>query len=258
MDILKASALGILQGLTEFLPISSSGHLALLGHYLGYGEGTVMVIMMHAGTLLALIVYFRTDLFGLILSPFRKERRYSRLFWYLFIGSIPAGLVGGLLLPYIESLLDSMFIIGFCLICTGVILFLSGFAKGEKRGVGFRDAFLIGIAQAVALLPGISRSGITITTGVFLGLDRQGAANFSFLLAIPAILGAVVLQAVSGEGGVITPSLLIGAGASFVSSLLAIKFLLGMLRKRTLRPFSYYCFAIGILSILIGLQSGVQ
>lgn len=253
MDILKTIILGIVQGLTEFLPISSSGHLALLGGFLGFEEGTLMATTMHAGTLLALIVYFRQDISCIVLSPFKKDMKYLKLLWFLILGSIPAAIFGVLLLHHIESMFDSPLIIGICLIFTGIILFISGFMRRQRDNIRFLDVILIGVGQAIAILPGVSRSGTTISTGTFLGLGRTVSANFSFLLAIPAILGATVLEVSSVESSSITFSLLVGTLVSFLSSLFAIRFLLGFLKKATLRPFSYYCFALGVLSILIGL-----
>jgi undecaprenyl-diphosphatase len=253
VDILKTIILGIVQGLTEFLPISSSGHLALLGGFLGFEEGTLMATTMHAGTLLALIVYFRQDISCIVLSPFKKDMKYLKLLWFLILGSIPAAIFGVLLLHHIESMFDSPLIIGICLIFTGIILFISGFMRRQRDNIRFLDVILIGVGQAIAILPGVSRSGTTISTGTFLGLGRTVSANFSFLLAIPAILGATVLEVSSVESSSITFSLLVGTLVSFLSSLFAIRFLLGFLKKATLRPFSYYCFALGVLSILIGL-----
>lgn len=254
MDILKAIILGILQGATEFLPISSSGHLALLGGFLGFEEGAFMATMMHAGTLLALVVYFRQDISRIILSPFKRDIKSLNLLWFLILGSIPAVIFGVFLLRHIEAIFDSPLIIGICLLFTGIILFLSGFMRKDRKDIKFLDAILIGIAQAIAILPGVSRSGTTISTGTFLGLGRTVSATFSFLLAIPAIFGATILEISTVEGNSITPALLIGALASFVSSLIAIRFLLRFLKRATLRPFSYYCFVIGVLSILIGLR----
>jgi len=254
MDILKAVILGIVQGATEFLPVSSSGHLALLGGFLGFEEGAFMATMMHAGTLLALVVYFREDIARIILSPFKKEIKYLKLLWFLILGSIPAVIFGVFLLHHIESIFDSPLIIGICLLFTGIILFISGFMKKKRSNMRFWDAILIGIGQAIAILPGVSRSGTTISTGTFLGLDRTVSATFSFLLAIPAIFGATILETSTVEGNSITSALLIGALASFVSSLVAIRFLLGFLKRATLRPFSYYCFVIGVLSILIAIR----
>ncbi len=254
MDILKAIILGILQGATEFLPISSSGHLALLGGFLGFEEGAFMATMMHAGTLLALVVYFRQDISRIILSPFKRDIKSLNLLWFLILGSTPAVIFGVFLLHHIEAIFDSPLIIGICLLFTGIILFLSGFMRKDRKDIKFLDAILIGIAQAIAILPGVSRSGTTISTGTFLGLGRTVSATFSFLLAIPAIFGATILEISTVEGNSITPALLIGALASFVSSLIAIRFLLRFLKRATLRPFSYYCFVIGVLSILIGLR----
>jgi len=254
MDILKAVILGIVQGATEFLPVSSSGHLALLGGFLGFEEGALMATMMHAGTLLALVVYFREDIARIILSPFKKDIKYLKLSWFLILGSIPAVIFGLLLFPHIEGIFDSPLIIGICLIFTGIILFISGFMKKKKSNMRFWDAILIGIGQAIAILPGVSRSGTTISTGTFLGFSRTKSANFSFLLAIPAILGATVLEISSVKANSVTLPLLAGTLISFLSSLLAIRFLLAFLKKATLRPFSYYCFAIGVLSILTALR----
>lgn len=253
MLYLKTILLGMVQGLTEFLPISSSAHLALIGSYLGFEEGTLMAVMMHTGTLLALIVYFRVDILRIILSPFKKDSEYLRLLGLLALGTVPAIIFGLFLSSLIERVFDSPLIIGLSLLTTGIILFISGFMRGSREDIKVKDSLSIGIAQAFAILPGISRSGITICTGSFLGLTRTRSANFSFLLAIPAILGATVYELSSVGFKKIDFSLIVGLAVSFIFSLLAIRFLLTFIRKATLRPFSYYCFAIGLFSIFIGL-----
>ncbi len=253
MIFLKTIILGIVQGLTEFLPISSSGHLALIGGYLGFEEGTLMATIMHTGTLIALLFYFRKDIIRLIMSPFKRDVEYLRLLGLLALGTVPAVLFGLLVSSRMEQIFDSPLVIGICLTITGMILFFSGFMSGERKNIRVIDSIMIGIAQAIAILPGISRSGITISTGTFIGIARVHSAHFSFLLAIPAILGATIFELSSVEIRSIGLPILVGLLASFISSLFAIRFLLGFLKRGTLRPFSYYCFAMGITSILIGL-----
>lgn len=253
MVFFKAIILGIVQGATEFLPISSSGHLAIIGGFLGFEEGTLMATMMHAGTLLALIVYFRDDLFRIILSPFKRDLEHLKLLGFLVLGCIPAVILGLFLFSHIEAIFDSPLIIGICLIVTAIILFVSGYMKGKRQNIRFIDAILIGVSQAIAILPGISRSGATISTGTFLGLSRTESARFSFLLAVPAILGATVLEISTVKWCSISLSLTLGLFISFITSLFAIKFLFVILERATLRPFSYYCFSVGVLSILFGL-----
>ena len=266
MDIIEAILLGIIQGATEFLPISSSGHLLLIPSLLNIEEPNLNAIAMaHQGTLLAVIIYFRHDLWSIITSVLRglKTRQPmaaadSRLGWYIVAGSIPAVIFGLLLDDVLESALSNPSIAAVLLLCNAAILVLGERAlRGTKTLSTFlpTDAIAIGVAQVAALFPGISRSGVTMSTGMARGLDRSSAARFSFLLGVPVIAGAGLIAAYEL---VISPGLadnLVFLGVTFITAFvvgyLCIYFLLRWVKSHTLYIFAVYCALAGSLYLLI-------
>ena len=261
MTVLQAIFLGVVQGLTEFLPVSSSGHLVFFQSVFGLAEPQLAFdVMLHLGTLLAVIVYFRTDVARILLGTWawvrgrRGGESEAKLLLWIVVASIPTGLMGVLLKDWFESLFSMPKTVGLMLLVTGLLLWLTRFAgrKQKTRGeMGVLDALVIGIAQGVAIIPGISRSGSTISAGLFCGLNRELAGKFSFLLSIPAILGATFLEfreidAASGIG--VT---LFGMAVSFFVGLVALKLLMNIVKKGKLSYFSYYCWAVGVLMVLL-------
>ncbi|QHN07617.1 undecaprenyl-diphosphatase UppP [Methanothermobacter sp. THM-2] len=269
MDVLQAIIIGIVQGLTEFLPVSSSGHLVLVPEIMGVKSSLAFDTLLHVGTLVAVVTYFWSDIVHMIRSfissltdipggNFRNgidEDPYKRLAWMVLIGTIPAGLAGVLFKDFFESLFSSITAVGFFLIVTGLLLWSSERISAKIREklpvekLGVRDSLIIGGAQALAIAPGISRSGATISAGLFLGFERELAARYSFLLSIPAILGAAIIQVkdISAGMDLLGASMIAGFVASAVSGYIAIKFLLKLIRERDLYVFAYYCFALGLL-----------
>ncbi|MDI9614493.1 undecaprenyl-diphosphatase UppP [Methanothermobacter sp.] len=269
MDVLQAIIIGIFQGLTEFLPISSSGHLVLVPEIMGVKSSLAFDTLLHVGTLVAVVTYFWSDIIHMIRSfissltdiprgNFRRgieEDPFKRLAWMVIIGTIPAGLAGVLFKDFFESLFSSITAVGFFLIVTGLLLWGSERISARIREklpvekLGVRDSLIIGGAQALAIAPGISRSGATISAGLFLGFERELAARYSFLLSIPAILGAALIQVkdISAGMDLLGASMIAGFVASAVSGYIAIKFLLKLIRERDLYIFAYYCFVLGIL-----------
>lgn len=263
MDACRVLLLAIVQGIAEFLPISSSGHLAVLGSLFGFDpeENLTLGILLHAGTLLAIVVFY----FAELLKFFRPER--FRLAAMVVLGSAPAGLVGGVLKKtgLAEALFGNLLIPGVCFIVTGLLL---QFGAERKSGAGavaatplerisWRQALLIGLVQAVAILPGISRSGSTIAAGLRCRLDRKDAAEFSFLLAIPAIGGSAFLEllALLGKGGGNTGEisaliLLSGFAAAAIVGYISLRLLIRMLSRGRLACFSYYLYAVGAAVIV--------
>ncbi|MFH1390537.1 MAG: undecaprenyl-diphosphate phosphatase [Candidatus Margulisiibacteriota bacterium] len=242
--------LGILQGITEFLPVSSSGHLVIVQSLLGVGENVAFDTVLHLATALALIIYFWYDLWSLL----KKEN--WRLLGLLLLATAITGVIGFAGKDFFESLFSSVQAVGFFLLATGIFIMLGEwFGRGRRKlsGMTWRDAVFIGLAQGVAILPGISRSGTTISASLGRDFEREAAARFSFLLAIPAILGAGLLQSKAiikaGEIGIGFGPLLIGFLAAFVSGLLAIRFFMELVRRTSIRAFAYYCFAVGIAVI---------
>ena len=267
MDILQAIIIGIVQGLTEFLPVSSSAHLVFIQNLLGVKSSLAFDTFLHLGTLIAVLWFFRYDIFKMIKSwlssiqdilqgRFREgfyADPYKRLAWYVILATIPVGLVGVLFEDSIDALFSgALYVPAFFLFVTGTILYLSQrMASGEINfnTVTKKEALFMGLGQACAILPGLSRSGTTIAAGLTIGLDKEFAAKFSFILSIPAILGAFVLQ-VKDIGSAMDVNFLpviLGFIASIIAGYLAIKWMLDLIQKRNLDIFSYYCWLMGII-----------
>jgi undecaprenyl-diphosphatase len=276
MDLLiQALIMGIVQGLTEFLPVSSSGHLVIVPWLFGWDDAFItslaFSVMLHLGTLVALLVYFREDWLRLIPAGFATIRDRSfrgdpdrKLAWLLVAATIPAALVGFLFNDLFEDTVRQVGLVAVTLIVGGVILWLADHLGARTKGVGdvtFPIAIGVGAAQALALIPGISRSGISISAGRIAGLDREAAARFAFLMATPITAGAILFEArklISGEAGVtveIAP-LLVGLVASLVAGLLAIRFMLDYLRTRSLDVFVWYRFGLAAVVIVLLLVRG--
>ncbi len=267
MTILQAIILGILQGVTEFLPVSSSGHLVLVPWLLNWNApGLTFDTTVHLGTLLAVVIYFWRDIWQIVLGVLKTLRDrnlddfYGRLGWLLVVGSIPAALVGYLLNDLFEQLFSKPIFVAIFLFITGGILFFSEKVAQRVRDmetIGWKDGILIGVAQAFAIAPGISRSGSTIAAGLALGIKREAAARFSFLLALPVIFGAGILQLKhtldaginSGE----TTLLVVGFIAAAISGYASIHYFLAYLRRRTLYPFVWYVWAFGLFALVMTL-----
>lgn len=267
MSVLQAVVLGAVQGVTEFIPISSSGHLVLTPELFGWHEpGLAFDVMLHVASLVALCVYFSGDLLDIVRGTIQGNRDSRRLAMLLFIGTIPAAVAGFLFADYFEDQFTNASAAAIQLVVTAVILVVAERAlafhirrtarRGERlRGVAeldSRDATVIGIAQAISIFPGISRSGSTIGAGLLLGMERAASARFSFLLAIPALVGAAIVKVPDLDGA----TLGLGAGiAGFVASLVtsygAIWGLIRYLRTRSLYPFALYCVIAGIVFYLI-------
>ena len=272
MTILEAIFLGIIQGATEFLPISSSGHTLLLPSLLRMSEPSLSLIAIaHQGTLLAVLVYFWRDLWDIVtgvLNGLRTGRPLagdaSRLGWYIVAGSIPAAIAGLTLEDFFESVFgEPTFAAFFLLVTAGLLVIGERLHSGHKElpGVKGSDAVIIGLFQMLALLPGISRSGSTITGGLWRGLDRATAARFSFLLGVPAILGAGVLALVDvvEAGNVVSqaPVYLTTFLGAAVTGYACIHFLLTWLRQHSLHVFAAYCTGFGLLYLLLAFPGSV-
>ncbi|PLX81187.1 MAG: UDP-diphosphatase [Desulfuromonas sp.] len=260
MTFIEALLLGLLQGLTEFLPVSSSGHLVLAQHFLDSFEqpGVLFDVILHLGTIGAVLVYFRADIGRLLAAPFQADAREDRRMLILIvIGSVPTAVIGLLGNTFLTSLFDRPAVAACMLLITGAILLGAeklGQRVGNRPAISSVDAFLTGIAQGLAIIPGISRSGSTIALLLIRGIDAETAARFSFLLSIPAVLGASLLEArhLGDIPSDIIPTYLAGAGIAFFSGLCAIRLLLSILRKRRLSWFAFYCWIVGGLFLLFG------
>ncbi len=257
-DLLRAIVLGIIQGLTEFLPVSSSGHLELAKYFLNdtslAEESLLMTVTLHAATAIATLVVFRRDVWQLLRGLLRfsnnEETRYLAM---IAVSMIPAAAVGLLLEEEIELLFNrQILLVGLMLIVTGLLLYLADRASQTDRAVGFKSALIIGISQAIAIMPGISRSGATISTTVLLGIDRERAARFSFLMVVPLILGKMAKDMLSGDltqNHVQALPLIAGFIAAFLTGLLACVWMIRLVKAAKLSYFSLYCFAVGLFAI---------
>lgn len=266
MTIYEIIILAIIQGLTEFLPISSSAHLILPAEVLGWSnQGLAFDVAVHVGSLLAVVIYFREDIVRLFLAWLKQgfssqQSVDSKLAWWVIIGTIPAGLFGFLMKDFIEIYARSALIIAITTIVFGLLLWYADHkAKQIKElsGIGIRETVIIGIAQAFAIIPGTSRSGITMTAGLMMGLSREAAARFSFLLSIPIILAAgsfSTLDLVSEGSSVDWGALLYGAGFSFVAAYTCIYLFLGWISRIGMLPFVIYRLLLGVILLIFVFQ----
>ena len=265
MDYLESILLGIIQGLTEFLPISSSGHLeiskAILGNTLSNKESLLFTIVLHSATAFSTIFFFRKDLLNIFKGIFLKNYNESHDFSIsILISMIPAVLVGLFFEETINSLFDgNLILVGSMLYITALLLFLSDFLKLKKNEISFKNSFLIGLSQAVAILPGISRSGATIASAVILGIEREQAARFSFIMVIPLILGSmaksILDHGMSFENFDLI-SLILGFLSAFITGLFACKWMILLVKKSKLYYFSIYCCIVGSIIIYYSLNDG--
>lgn len=270
MDILQAIIIGLVQGLTEFLPVSSSAHLIFAQQALGLSDvGLAFDVLLHVGTLLAVVTYFYSDIINMIRGfflslidlkdgRFMEEMRrdpYKKLAWLTIAATIPVGIVGVLFNDLVESLFTGLTVPAFFLLITGCLLYVSqrmNTGRIDLSRITLKEALIMGCGQALAVLPGLSRSGTTIAAGLFSGLDKEFAAKFSFILSIPAILGAGIFQLKDLSGGSVEIGACIaGFIVAAVSGYLAISFLLKLIREKSLDIFAYYCWIVGAV-ILVG------
>jgi undecaprenyl-diphosphatase len=256
MSIIEAVILGLVQGLTEFIPVSSSGHLVLLHNLFGSSDNTLAFdVALHVGTLLALLLYFRKDLVVLLKNLFVKNE-HGRLARLLIMATIPAVLAGLLLSDFIDENLRTPTVVAFALAGVAVIMLIVDKVAVNKKNtseVSAKQGLFVGLAQVAALVPGVSRSGATMTAGILLGLSRVQAARFSFLLAIPIVAGSAAGIVLKDTDGLTDGNWQLGLGVvtAFLSGLLAIKFLLSIIAKVGLKPFAYYRIALAVIVLAV-------
>lgn len=261
MEIIDAIILGIIQGLTEFLPVSSSGHLelgkAILGDNSLPEESLLFTVILHFATALSTIVVFRKDVWeilrGLLQSKWNEETQFSLK---IIISMLPAVFVG----LFFEQQLEGFFggnvrFVGFMLLVTAILLYFADKAKDTDKKVSFKNAFIVGVSQAIAMLPGISRSGATISTSVLLGVDKTKAARFSFLMVVPLIFGKIAKDLMGGDlvfTGENTIAMGAGFLAAFLAGLAACTWMIKLVKKSKLSYFAIYCLIVGIIAITYG------
>jgi undecaprenyl-diphosphatase len=271
VSILEAIVLGIVQGVTEFLPISSTGHLRIVPAFLGWDDpGAAFTAVTQLGTMAAVLVYFRADLWRIgiawlrsLRDPVVRKTVDARLGWYIVLGTIPIALVGLAFHKQIEDEARSLYLIGTTLIVLGLLLHVADRRSRQSRRIDDltrRDAAIIGVAQACALIPGVSRSGATLTAGLFLGLERAAAARYSFLLSVPAVVlsGVFELRNVGGEGSVGFAPTLIATLIAAVTGYLAIAWMLRFLTTHTTGIFVGYRVVLGVLVIALTASGAIS
>ncbi|MFT5599788.1 MAG: undecaprenyl-diphosphatase [Flavobacteriales bacterium] len=257
-EIIDAIIFGIVQGLTEFLPVSSSGHLelakAILDGEMGTKESMMMTVALHLATALSTIVIFRKDIIeiikGLLQFKWNEEFKFSL---FIVVSMIPAAFVGVLFEEEMEAMFSgNLLLVGLMLVLTGSLLLLADRAKDTTKKVGMKESIIIGISQAIATLPGISRSGATISTSVLLGIDKSKAARFSFLMVVPLILGKVAKDVLTEDNlfeNMNTGAMAIGFVVAFVTGLVACTWMIKLVKQSKLSYFAYYCFLVGIVAV---------
>ena len=268
MNWLQALILGLVQGLTEFLPVSSSGHLAIGREILGVeaAEDLVFEIMVHVATVLATIIVFRKQIWKLLCGLFKfKYNDETDYILKICVSMIPVFIVGMLFKDKVESMFSSLLVVGLALVVTAMLLFFSDIYGGRgkiaarqyRNGIGWWQAFVIGVGQAFAVIPGLSRSGTTISTGLLCGVKRSDVAQFSFLMVLVPILGEAFLDLVGGDvasSSVGAFPLLVGFLAAFASGLFACKVMIALVKKAKLRWFALYCALVGLAVIIFTMR----
>jgi len=254
----EIALLGVIQGFTEWLPVSSSGHLVLVQELLHIEQPLMLDTVLHLGSLAVILLFLRTDIWGVLVAVWRRDfaGESGKLAMYVAVGTVPVALAGYFLHDTVESLFQSVLGVGVALLFTGLLLFLTRCREGS-RDLGFVSSLLVGIAQAAALIPGISRSGATLSTGLLSGVQREKAFRFSLLLAVPAIAGAAVFEIIRSADaeGQISPPLL-GALISMAVGYIAIGILRRIVIHRQLHFFAYYCWALGLTVIIVDRVTG--
>ena len=265
MSELEALILGLIQGMTEYLPVSSSGHLTIASHFFGLNgeENLTFTVAVHVATVLSTLVILWKEIVWILKGLFKwdgkmnAEQRYALA---IAVSMIPVGIVGVFFKDYVEEIFGSgLFIVGCCLLVTALLLIFSYYARPrQKENISLWDAFVIGLAQAAAVLPGLSRSGSTIATGLLLGNKKEKLAQFSFLMVIPPILGEALLDIMkavkhgteAATAGISPTALIVGFVAAFASGCLACRWMIGIVRRGKLIYFGIYCAIVGLLLII--------
>lgn len=265
MDWLQALILGVIQGLTEYLPVSSSGHLAIGAHLfdINGADNLTFTVLVHVATVLSTLVILWSEIDWIVRGLFKFEMNAeTKYFINILISMIPVGIVGVFFKDEVEEIFGSgLLVVGVMLLLTAALLIFSYYAKPRpKEHIGMKDAFIIGIAQACAVMPGLSRSGSTIATGLLLGNKKESLAQFSFLMVIPPILGEALLDVIKGLrgeeafGGIDTLPLVVGFLAAFISGCFACKWMINIVKRGKLVYFGIYCAIAGLVTIALSMM----
>lgn len=254
MELFQAIILGIIQGITEWLPVSSSGHLVLAQTFFGLEQPIVFDLMLHLGSLLVVFVFFWKEIKELIMGLFKLEKEKFNMLLFIFLATIPIAIVGYFFQEKVEYAFNSLLVVALGLIFTSLLLFFSRYPRKKEGKLSPLKAFGIGIFQAIAILPGVSRSGSTISLGMMLGIKKEDVAKFSFLIFIPAILGATLLQIIGGGFEMIENVwiMVLGTVVSAVVGFFSLKLLMNVIKKDRFFWFGVYCLVLGLITLIFG------
>ncbi len=252
VTLVEILILSVIQGLTEWLPISSSGHLVITQAYLGLDLPLIYSVMLHVGTVIVILVVFRKDIADIVKALVRRnfETEEGKLALFIAVGSVPIALIGFFFYGFFESLFNNLPVVGSALLITGFVLFFSEKRIGNRK-MGILDSLLIGLAQAVAIIPGVSRSGVTVATGLLRKIDKATAFKYSFLLSVPAVIGATVMESRELVVGNVDMFLLfLGAIISMIVGYISLKLLQKIIMRKKFHLFAYYCWTVGLAIIV--------
>ena len=257
IEIAKIVILAVIQGLTEWLPISSSGHLVITQQYLGLDLPLIFSVMLHVGTVVVVLGVFRKDIVDIVKALINRDfgTDEGKLALFIAVGSVPIALIGFLFRDFFESLFNNLLVVGSALLITGFILFFSEKRIGNRK-MGILDSLLIGMAQAVAIIPGVSRSGVTVATGLLRKIDKATAFKYSFLLSVPAVIGATVYESrelVVGNSDMVL--LFLGVIISMVVGYISLRLLQKIVMSEKFHLFAYYCWTVGLALIFFTIYS---
>lgn len=254
ISLWEGFVLGLVQGITEWLPVSSSGHLVLFEGLFGLQPQVGFDIILHLASLLVVIFVFRQDILSLVRGVLRREKYFLKYFCWLIVASIPIALVGLFLNEYIKSTYSNFYLLGFSFLFNSILLFASRFPRKKTKLLSFTSTVFMGVGQAVALLPAVSRSATTISLGLFQGRKREDVARFSFLLLIPAILGASILEmstlVSTFKDSTNAPAIIFGAVTTILVGFLSLRFLLRVIKEQKFSYFGWYNLILGIIVLV--------
>jgi len=254
MEIIQALILGIVQGITEWLPVSSSGHLVLFQEFLGFGTDVAFDVLLHLATLIVILAVFWKDILAILRSllAFRWDEN-SKLLFFILLASVPTAIFGLVFHDWLVGLFSNLLLLGVFFIVNAIILFLTRFAKPAKQ-LNWWKSIVMGVAQGLSIIPSISRSGATVSTGMFLGIKKEKLIRFSFLMAVPAIIGAFIMEAKDLAFNNPLP-LILGSLTALVVGYFALKLMIRTIEKGKLYYFAYYCLILGVLILVLNLIS---
>ncbi|MDP3989968.1 MAG: undecaprenyl-diphosphate phosphatase [archaeon] len=251
ISFFQGAFLGLIQGVTEWFPISSSGHLVLFQQLFGITKSVALDIVLHLASLIVVLIVLRQDIIKLVKGVYNKDKYFLNYFLWLVIASIPIAFVGFFFNGYIKQTFDNPLVVGISFLFTGLLLLLSKYPLKKTKSLSFLSTLIMGIGQAIAILPGVSRSGTTISLGLLQGRKREDVARFSFLLFIPAIVGASILEISSLRTLTDIPVVLFSAGVTILTGLISLRLLLKIIKNKKFYYFGWYCLVMGLIVLIL-------